>query len=118
MQCPQCQHENPDGSRFCNGCGTKLEMTCAACDHLNPPGSRYCNGCGHNLSTAVSATQAQTQPTTEAEHPPPETSIPEAERRQLTVMFCDLVGSTELSGSLILKCFAMSSGLISPLAPK
>ena len=75
-------------------------MTCAACDHLNPPGSRYCNGCGHNLSTAVSATQAQTQPTTEAEHPPPETPIPEAERRQLTVMFCDLVGSTELSGRL------------------
>jgi class 3 adenylate cyclase len=26
--------------------------------------------------------------------------LPEAERRQLTVMFCDLVGSTELSGSL------------------
>jgi class 3 adenylate cyclase len=25
---------------------------------------------------------------------------PEAERRQLTVMFCDLVGSTDLSGKL------------------
>jgi class 3 adenylate cyclase len=27
-------------------------------------------------------------------------SVPEAERRQLTVMFCDLVGSTDLSGTL------------------
>ena len=27
-------------------------------------------------------------------------SVPEAERRQLTVMFCDLVGSTDLSGKL------------------
>src|SRR5215470_1711658 len=27
-------------------------------------------------------------------------SVPEAERRQLTVMFCDLVGSTALSGQL------------------
>jgi class 3 adenylate cyclase/tetratricopeptide (TPR) repeat protein len=27
-------------------------------------------------------------------------SVPEAERRQLTVMFCDLVGSTQLSGQL------------------
>ncbi|MDH3603260.1 MAG: zinc-ribbon domain-containing protein, partial [Candidatus Tectomicrobia bacterium] len=27
-------------------------------------------------------------------------SVPEAERRQLTVMFCDLIGSTDLSGKL------------------
>ena len=26
MHCPQCQHENPDGSRFCNACGAKLDM--------------------------------------------------------------------------------------------
>jgi predicted ATPase/class 3 adenylate cyclase len=32
--------------------------------------------------------------------PPPEPSAPGAERRQLTVMFCDLVDSTRLSGQL------------------
>ncbi len=32
--------------------------------------------------------------------PEPAHSTPEAERRQLTVMFCDLVGSTDLSGKL------------------
>ena len=32
--------------------------------------------------------------------PPPARSAPEAERRQLTVMFCDLVGSTDLAGRL------------------
>ena len=32
--------------------------------------------------------------------PEPDRSVPEAERRQLTVMFCDLVGSTDLSGKL------------------
>ncbi len=32
--------------------------------------------------------------------PEPARSVPEAERRQLTVMFCDLVGSTDLSGKL------------------
>src|SRR5262249_17245396 len=31
---------------------------------------------------------------------PPSERVPEAERRQLTVMFCDLVGSTELSRRL------------------
>ena len=52
MQCPQCQHENPDGSRFCNTCGGKLEMICPACAHVNPPRSRFCNDCGHNLAAA------------------------------------------------------------------
>ncbi len=32
--------------------------------------------------------------------PKPTCNVPEAERRQLTVMFCDLVGSTDLSGKL------------------
>ena len=24
MTCPACQQDNPDGARFCNGCGTRL----------------------------------------------------------------------------------------------
>ncbi|MCZ6872001.1 MAG: AAA family ATPase [bacterium] len=41
----------------------------------------------------------QDQPT-KAEPPSPEPSTPDAERRQLTVMFCDLSDSTRLSGQL------------------
>jgi class 3 adenylate cyclase len=41
----------------------------------------------------------QAQPVQEIS-PPVEPYTPEAERRQLTVMFCDLVGSTELSGRM------------------
>ena len=100
MRCPECQHENPDGSRFCNHCGTKLDVTCAACDHINPPGSRFCNACGQNLAAAVSSSQPEAPATTETDRSGLEPSIPEAERRQLTVMFCDLVGSTHLSGQL------------------
>jgi class 3 adenylate cyclase/predicted ATPase len=44
------------------------------------------------------ATQ-QDQPT-QSEPPPPESPTPDAERRQLTVMFSDLVDSTKLSGQL------------------
>ena len=39
------------------------------------------------------------QPTA-PESPPPEPPTPDAERRQLTVMFCDLADSTKLSGQL------------------
>jgi len=87
MQCPQCQHENPDGSRFCNTCGGKLEMICPACAHVNPPRSRFCNDCGHNLAAAPSSTQPETRPLPAAERSPIASSIPEAERRQLTVLF-------------------------------
>ena len=37
---------------------------------------------------------------TPVEAPPAESRAPEAERRQLTVMFCDLVDSTKLSSQL------------------
>jgi class 3 adenylate cyclase len=100
MQCPQCQHENPDGSRFCNTCGGKLEMICPACAHVNPPTSRFCNDCGHNLAAVPSSTQPETRPIPAAERSPIAPSIPEAERRQLTVLFCDLVDSTPLARQL------------------
>ncbi|MCZ6874372.1 MAG: hypothetical protein O7G88_12725 [bacterium] len=41
---------------------------------------------------------AQQDQPTQAETPPPEPHTPDAERRQLTVMFCDLADSTRLSG--------------------
>ncbi len=54
---------------------------------------------------ATSAPSAQPEVTQEAqpaqvESPPTEPHAPEAERRQLTVMFCDLADSTKLSGQL------------------
>jgi class 3 adenylate cyclase len=56
-------------------------------------------------TTAIASQPAKTtqqpvavqQPSSQAEHLSP---APEAERRQLTVMFCDLVDSTKLSGQL------------------
>ena len=44
-------------------------------------------------------TTDQAQPI-QAEPPPPTPPTPDAERRQLTVMFCDLADSTKLSGQL------------------
>jgi class 3 adenylate cyclase/predicted ATPase len=43
---------------------------------------------------------AQEEPPTQVASPRPEPRTPEAERRQLTVMFVDMVGSTELSSQL------------------
>ncbi|MGH3053698.1 MAG: adenylate/guanylate cyclase domain-containing protein, partial [Gaiellaceae bacterium] len=46
MTCPQCGHEAPTGSTFCNGCGAKFLVVCGSCGATPPPGSRFCNGCG------------------------------------------------------------------------
>ncbi len=49
--------------------------------------------------TSVPSTTQEPE-STQTEPPPPEPPTPDAERRQLTVMFCDLADSTELSGQL------------------
>jgi len=66
------------GARFCVACGARLEVACAACGHFCPPASHYCGWCG--------------APRTDSARP----NENAAERKQATVLFADIVGSTEL----------------------
>jgi class 3 adenylate cyclase len=107
MRCPQCQCENRAGRRFCAECGAPLPVACPACGFTNEPGEKFCGGCGTPLTSPASQppqiAQLPAQPIVRSHHeaPPPVTRItPEAERRQLTVLFCNLVGSTALSAQL------------------
>jgi hypothetical protein len=58
----------------------------------------FCTPIQLSMSVLPEATE-QNQPT-QAESSSPEPLPPDAERRQLTVMFCDLADSTKLSGQL------------------
>ncbi len=112
MRCFQCQHENREGRRFCAECGALLAQPCPTCKFINEPDEKFCGGCGIPLTGITSSpTPTPSQPAqqsdiqaaqpTQVESPPPESPRPpDAERRQLTVMFCDLVDSTALSGQL------------------
>jgi predicted ATPase/class 3 adenylate cyclase len=62
---------------------------CLSCGFANPPGFRFCGACGNGL---VADVDARISARTAA-----------AERRQLTVMFCDLVDSTRLASRLELE---------------
>lgn len=82
-------------------CGTALSHSCAACGADLPPGARFCAMCG-----AAAAPEAQTPPLAAAARP---TEAPAksafslsdvGERRQMTILFCDLVGSTPISEQL------------------
>lgn len=70
-------------------------MTCPACAHLNPPGSRFCNACGQDvLALTPQPALPETPPATQVKPLPAAPGPPDAERRQLTVMFADVVDST------------------------
>jgi class 3 adenylate cyclase/predicted ATPase len=63
-------------------------MHCPACRFQNPPGFRFCGQCGEPLPRETAASSVVPSFILEG---------PDAERRQLTVMFCDMVGSTALA---------------------
>jgi class 3 adenylate cyclase/predicted ATPase len=91
MRCLSCMAENTATRRFCAECGTLLPLPCPACGFANEPAARFCGGCGKPLSAAAAPARAFGSG---AQRPDG------AERRQLTVMFCDLVGSTALASRL------------------
>ena len=53
MQCPKCQFENPEGSKFCGGCGQKFACTRPKCETSNLARNKFCNACGYNLRKPV-----------------------------------------------------------------
>ena len=65
-----------------------MTLACAACGAQNAATARFCDQCGARLAGVAPAA------------PPSPAPAPSIERRQISVMFCDLVGSTELSQAL------------------
>jgi class 3 adenylate cyclase/predicted ATPase len=111
MRCPNCGFDNPEEMKFCGECGTPLQLQhrCTRCGFENPPRFKFCGACGTPLigqPRASPSTPAHEQRDAEAAQPlqvtPPsaESPRPVAERRQLTVLFCDLVDSTPLATHL------------------
>ena len=97
--------------KFCGECGAKLDKICPECNFSNPPNFKFCGECGFDLrkskeahlkdgSRPEEAIPTATTSAIKATAPAAEPRAPEAERRQLTVMFCDLVESTNLSARL------------------
>ena len=119
MQCPSCEADNPAGARFCEQCGGALELHCPHCRAAARPGARFCVSCGHSLQTIDIPNGANSGLTSSHPRPSdiavPETFQPpayladkiraqhfdiEGERRQLTVLFGDIVGFTAISEKL------------------
>ncbi len=111
MRCVTCGVELIPGKQFCHACGTKAAVHCRACGAVLEPTFRFCPDCGTQVEGAVH------------DVPPPTVADPlagllerrslggapavvaspaaiEGERKLVTVLFCDLVGSTSIAERL------------------
>jgi class 3 adenylate cyclase/tetratricopeptide (TPR) repeat protein len=125
--CPSCQTANRDSARFCENCGAALPAACPNCGTLNRPGARFCDHCGERLATppagpavgapmAAGPPAASTSPASGRVAPRLHQFIPATllaklqdaqagggmvgERRVVTILFCDVKGSTAAAEQL------------------
>ncbi|MCI0844688.1 MAG: AAA family ATPase [Chloroflexi bacterium] len=106
INCQSCKSENPDGAKFCVSCGSALQAACTECGSPLPAQARFCPECGHQ--------QGEAQP--DSSRATLERYIPKAllekleavrssggqlgERRVVTMLFCDVTGSTAAAEKL------------------
>lgn len=95
MFCADCGFEIPKDSRTCPGCGGPTPQVCQTCGRCLPADSSFCSACGSRVEARPGHRIGRP-----GERPGPERLEDTAERRQLTMLFCDLVGSTALSERL------------------
>ena len=116
MKCPQCRFENREGASFCLECGEKLELQCPRCGKALPSEAKFCDGCGHNVTLPSEPTPKPSPkdlsfdekldkiqrylPKGLTEKILSQRNKIEGERKQVTVMFCDMEGFTNLSEKL------------------
>lgn len=93
MECPVCHTENSESNHFCENCGRALTLQCPACGLACAPQARFCGGCGASL--VRSNLPGSNRPAATVQ-----TGAGWGELKQATVLFADVVGSTELVANL------------------
>ncbi len=112
MKCPKCHTENPETRKFCRECGSKFVAVCPRCESENLPTDKFCGDCGHNLALPSEPTRKELSfdekiekiqkylPAGITEKILSQRDKIEGERKQVTVMFCDMKGFTPLADKL------------------
>src|SRR5262245_26296500 len=96
MQCSKCGHENRSGAKFCEECATPLTRACTNCGSQLSPTAKFCPECAHPAHQARLVSPDSYTPRHLAEKILNSKAALEGERKQVTVLFADLKGSTEL----------------------
>ncbi|MFN2158453.1 MAG: adenylate/guanylate cyclase domain-containing protein [Anaerolineales bacterium] len=129
MICPHCQHQNRPTANFCMNCGERIGMDCLVCGTKLPIGANYCDSCGAPLKNNEALSPVGRPPAGSEVIAPQDGSstagradsvlsryIPKelasklkasqtegrmaGERRVVTMLFCDVIGSTTAAEQL------------------
>ena len=116
MICTACSFENAPDAKFCQNCGSALSRACASCGTSNEGWAKFCKQCGARLD----APPPGSEPERRLAATPPDPRLarlvantPAAlaekirtashlsgERRTVTALFADVVGSTALAAHM------------------
>ena len=127
MTCSNCQTKNRVSARFCKRCGFWLLPDCPFCAIPLPEAAFFCDHCGRPINV-FAAPSVLAQPSPQSPVPNPYSPLPipqspslhsymppellskleqsrragamEGERRVVTMLFCDIKGSTEAARDL------------------
>jgi class 3 adenylate cyclase/tetratricopeptide (TPR) repeat protein len=89
MLCAACSCENPEAAKVCSRCGTAWTHLCGVCGAGSAAGAKFCSQCAAPLGAAASgAVSVRARASVQAE------------RRHITVLFCDIVSSSALAERL------------------
>ncbi len=112
MKCSNCSTDNPTDARFCQNCGQPLQPKCPACGTANTSTAKFCKQCGTPLTpielVAIPAAKAgdrltalqQSAPQALQDKMRAASKHIEGERKPVTILFTDIVGSTSLAEKL------------------
>ncbi len=107
LVCSDCSHENPQEAGFCQNCGQLLMIDCASCGTSNTLKAKFCLQCGTRLGVISDPEREsklrslqETAPHALREKIKAAQSEIEGERKPVTIVFTDIVGSTTIAEKL------------------
>jgi class 3 adenylate cyclase len=117
MKCSNCSFVNEPDAQFCENCGQPLERRCPNCGRPASPRARFCRHCGFDLAGAVRmpvevrltgvagadggpATLHRAAPEALQQKMRLAGARQEGERKLVTALFSDIVGSTALAATM------------------
>jgi class 3 adenylate cyclase len=116
MKCARCGFENAANARFCENCGEPLERRCPNCGSVVSAAAKFCSQCGFRLAGSEAPASRATEPAAAAPStldslrratPQPlaqkiltQREHLEGERKLVTALFADVVGSTALAEAM------------------
>jgi len=107
LTCSICSHENLEDAEFCQNCGQPLTRICTNCNTPNAAVAKFCRSCGEALVMVASTSDdAQLRalqgaaPNGLQERIRVSSAQIEGERKPVTILFTDIVGSTSIAEKL------------------